>query len=184
MLFNSLEFVVFFLVVLALYAVMRHRAQNTLLLVASYVFYGAWDWRFLSLLCATTVVDWAIALALGRTDDSSRRKRLLVFSLVSNLGVLGVFKYFNFFADSFVALASTFGMSVSPVALNVILPVGISFYTFQSMSYTIDVYRGQLRAGKRLSDFALYVAFFPQLVAGPIERADDAPAAGAVAARR
>lgn len=171
MLFNSLEFVVFFVFVLALYAVLRHRAQNTLLLIASYVFYGAWDWRFLSLLCATSVVDWAIALALGGTDDASKRKRLLVFSLASNLGVLGAFKYFNFFADSFVALASTFGMSVSPVALNVILPVGISFYTFQSMSYTIDVYRRQLEPCRRLSDFALYVAFFPQLVAGPIERA-------------
>jgi alginate O-acetyltransferase complex protein AlgI len=170
-LFNSLEFLVFFLVVLGLYAVLRHRAQNTLLLVASYVFYGVWDYRFLALLMGTTVVDYYVALAMQRQIGTAARKRILVLSIVANLGVLAVFKYLNFFADSFAELAAVFGFHVSPFTLKVILPVGVSFYTFQSMSYTIDVYRGHLKPTKKLNDFALYVAFFPQLVAGPIERA-------------
>ena len=171
MLFNSLEFLVFFLVVLGLYAVLKHPGQNRLLLVASYVFYGAWDYRFLVLLIGTTVVDYWVALALQNQTDEEKRRKILLLSIVANLGVLGVFKYFNFFADSLVQLAATFGLTVSPVTLQIVLPVGISFYTFQSMSYTIDVYRRHLEPCRRLEDFALYVAFFPQLVAGPIERA-------------
>ncbi len=171
MLFNSLEFAVFFAVVLALYSVLNHPRQNALLLVASYVFYGAWDYRFLLLLIGTTLVDYAVGLAIDRKSDPAARRRILMFSIVANLGVLGVFKYFNFFADSLVEFAGLFGLSVSPVTLNIVLPVGISFYTFQSMAYTIDVYRGHLKPCRSLPDFALYVTFFPQLVAGPIERA-------------
>jgi alginate O-acetyltransferase complex protein AlgI len=170
MLFNTLEFLVFFLVVLGLYSVLKHPRQNALLLVASYVFYGAWDYRFLLLLIGTTMVDYWVALAVHRQADVIRRRHILLFSIVANLGVLGIFKYFNFFADSLVQLAGGLGLTVSPVTLNIILPVGVSFYTFQSMSYTIDVYRGHVQPCRRLSDFALYVAFFPQLVAGPIER--------------
>jgi len=171
MLFNSLEFVVFFVVVLALYAVLNHPRQNALLLAASYLFYGAWDYRFLLLLIGTTLVDYFVALAIDRRSDPLSRRRILLFSIVANLGVLGLFKYFNFFADSLVDFAGLFGLSVSPVTLSIVLPVGISFYTFQSMAYTIDVYRGHLAPCRRLPDFALYVTFFPQLVAGPIERA-------------
>jgi alginate O-acetyltransferase complex protein AlgI len=170
MLFNSLEFVVFFLVFYALYLVFNHRRQNQLLLVASYVFYGAWDWRFLTLLWGTTVIDYFVGLLLGRPGSEHVRKRILTISIVANLGVLGTFKYFNFFADSFTELAAVFGLTLSPVTLKIVLPVGVSFYTFQSMSYTIDVYRRRLEPCKKLADFALYVAFFPQLIAGPIER--------------
>jgi alginate O-acetyltransferase complex protein AlgI len=171
MLFNSLEFLVFFLAVFALYITVGAKRQNWLLLVASYTFYGAWDYRFLALLAATTLIDYYIALGIENQSSAQTRKRLLVLSMVSNLGVLGFFKYFNFFTDSFVSLLGTFGMTASPFTLEIILPVGISFYTFQSMSYTIDVYRGQLKPSSSLRDFSLYVAFFPQLVAGPIERA-------------
>lgn len=173
MLFNSLEFLIFFLVFFGLYLTLRRRlrAQNTLLLVASYVFYGAWDYRFLLLLAGTTVIDYCVALAMGRQTDQAVKKRILVVSLVANLSVLGFFKYFNFFEQSFIDLAAVFGMSVSPFILKIVLPVGVSFYTFQSMSYTIDVYRGEIKPVRNLADFALFVAFFPQLIAGPIERA-------------
>jgi D-alanyl-lipoteichoic acid acyltransferase DltB (MBOAT superfamily) len=171
MLFNSLEFAFFFIVVLIAYTSLSHRNQNYMLLAASYVFYGAWDYRFLLLLMLSTVVDYYIALWISRQQDPERRKRLLWVSIALNLGILGFFKYFNFFTTSFVDLASTFGVTMSPVMLGIVLPVGISFYTFQSMSYTIDVYRRDLEPSRSLTDFALYVAFFPQLVAGPIERA-------------
>jgi D-alanyl-lipoteichoic acid acyltransferase DltB (MBOAT superfamily) len=171
MVFNTLEFVIFFVVVLIAYAALPHRRQNQMLLVASYVFYGAWDWRFLGLLMLSTCLDYYLGILISQTHEQQARKRLLIVSIVANLGILGFFKYFNFFTGSFVDLAGTFGLNVSPVMLNIILPVGISFYTFQSMSYTIDVYRKQMEPARRLTDFALYVAFFPQLVAGPIERA-------------
>ncbi len=171
MVFNSLEFAAFFVIVVAVYAMLGHRSQNWLLLAASYVFYGAWDYRFLGLLFLTTVVDFLVGVALAREEAQAKRKRLLCVSLAFNLGVLGIFKYFNFFAESLVDMAAAFGMTVSTVPLKIILPVGVSFYTFQSMSYTIDVYRRRIDASRNLADFALYVAFFPQLVAGPIERA-------------
>ncbi len=178
MLFNSLVFVGFFLVVYGLYlALMRRlRWQNALLLVASYVFYGYWDWRFLSLILISTVVDYTIGLALGATEPGTeegdrRRKRLVTTSVAVNLGILGFFKYFNFFADSLVDLLHLFGMQADSVTLQVALPVGISFYTFQTMSYTIDVYRQRLEPTRDFLSFAVFVAFFPQLVAGPIERA-------------
>ncbi|MCB9899366.1 MAG: MBOAT family protein [Planctomycetes bacterium] len=171
MVFNSLEFAVFFAVVLALYGLLRHRGQNRMLLVASYVFYGAWNWKFLSLIAISTLIDYQVARLIQRSDDERRRKRLLLVSLVSNLGLLGVFKYFNFFATSLAELGQMVGWTFHPWLLDVVLPVGISFYTFQTLSYTIDVYRRQLDATDDLLDFALFVSFFPQLVAGPIERA-------------
>jgi alginate O-acetyltransferase complex protein AlgI len=171
MLFNTLTFVGFFIVVFGLYVVLNHRRQNVLLLISSYIFYGAWDYRFLLLLMLSTCIDYAVGNAIDRQDNQKDRKRWLIISLITNLGILGFFKYFNFFADSLVDLASSLGFTVSPVTLQIILPVGVSFYTFQSMSYTIEIYRGRLKPCSSLFDFAVYVSFFPQLVAGPIERA-------------
>lgn len=170
MTFDSLAFAVFLPVVLVIYYSLNHRTQNLFLLAASYVFYGWWDWRFLSLLFISTVVDFFCALMLERSTGKWRPCWLWL-SLAANLGILGFFKYFNFFADSLASLLSTLGVRAEYTTLHIILPVGISFYTFQTMSYTIDVYRGQLRACRNFLDFALYVSYFPQLVAGPIERA-------------
>lgn len=172
MLFNSLTFVAFFCIVYSLYLLLQHRPQNLLLLVASYVFYGWWDWRFLSLVFISTVVDYACAHIIYRADRPGTKRLLISISVILNLGFLGFFKYFNFFADSAARVLTTLGLEPDPVTLNIVLPVGISFYTFQTMSYTIDVYRGTMKPAKSLLDFALYVSFFPQLVAGPIERAD------------
>jgi alginate O-acetyltransferase complex protein AlgI len=178
MLFNSLIFVGFFLCVYALYSATRRnlRVQNVLLLVASYVFYGYWDWRFLSLIAISTLTDYVIGRHLGATEDTTepgraRRKRLLIYSIVVNLSILGFFKYFDFFAENFAGLLSLVGMHADPITLRIILPVGISFYTFQTMSYTFDVYRKKMAPTDSLLNFAVFVAFFPQLVAGPIERA-------------
>jgi alginate O-acetyltransferase complex protein AlgI len=174
-LFNSVTFFGFFAIVFALYLLafslpQPKRVQNALLLAASYVFYGAWDWRFLGLLVLSTLIDFVSA---RRIEDGPReqRRRWLLLSVISNLGILGFFKYFNFFVGSFVELASAIGWSVSVPTLEIVLPVGISFYTFQTMSYTIDVYQGRLPAARSLGSFALFVVYFPQLVAGPIERA-------------
>ena len=171
MLFNSVTFVVFLPVVLVLVAATPRRFRNYILLVASYVFYGAWDWRFLGLILTSTAIDFVAAHVIADSEDSRRRKLALSASLIGNLGILGTFKYFNFFVDSAVNLIEWFGLHASPPALNLILPVGISFYTLQTMSYTIDVYYGRMPATRRLLEFAVYVAYFPQLVAGPIERA-------------
>ncbi len=179
MLFNSWVFWVFLPLVLGGYFLLRHAGQNVLLLLASLLFYGWWDWRFLGLLALTTALDFWVALGLDRRAaggdyrlSPSRRKALLLASVVANLGVLAFFKYFNFFEDSLVNLLSTVaGREVEPTGLDIILPAGISFYTFQSMSYTIDVYRGELRATPSLVDFGAFVTFFPHLVAGPIVRA-------------
>ena len=171
MVFNSLQFAIFFVVVYGLYLVLDHRAQNRMLLVASYIFYGAWDWRFLGLLFVTTLIDYLVALKIHATQDTGKRKFLLLISLISNLAILGFFKYFNFFTSSLHELLSVFGMPLSIRTLHIVLPVGISFYVFQSLSYTIDVYRRKLEPTKFFFDFALFVAYFPQLVAGPIERA-------------
>ncbi len=141
-----------------------------MLLVASYVFYGAWDWRYLSLILLSTTVDYFCGLGLDGTDDRRRRKLLVTISIVFNLSLLGVFKYYDFFAENFAVLMSAVGLEVHPYFLNVALPIGISFYTFQTMSYTIDVYRRKLPPARNFLDFALYVSFFPQLIAGPIER--------------
>ncbi|MGB7441865.1 MAG: MBOAT family O-acyltransferase [Coleofasciculaceae cyanobacterium] len=147
------------------------KAQNILLLVASYIFYGWWDWRFLSLLALSTVVDFSVGKQLQRTKSNHQRKVLLAISIIFNLCLLGFFKYFNFFADSLISISTVAGLQLDWVTLNIVLPVGISFYTFQTMSYTIDIYKGKLKPLKNFLDFALFVSFFPQLVAGPIERA-------------
>jgi len=169
-LFNSVAFFAFFAVVYAIYVPASTRLQNLVLLLASYVFYGAWDWRFLGLLALSTLIDYRCAQAI-EDDDPTRRRRWLLLSLISNLGILATFKYFNFFVASFAALCDALGLPVATTTLDIVLPVGISFYTFQTMGYTIDVYRGRMPASRDLTVFALYVAYFPQLVAGPIERA-------------
>jgi alginate O-acetyltransferase complex protein AlgI len=171
MLFNSFEFALFFGVCFGLYLVLPHRGQNRMLLLASYVFYAAWNWKFLSLIILSTLVDYTVGLRMGGETDPARRRRLVTISLAVNLGVLGFFKYANFFAESFSDLSQALGLPASSFVLDVVLPVGISFYTFQTLSYTIDIYRGRLEPTRDLPDFALFVAFFPQLVAGPIERA-------------
>ena len=175
MIFTELRFLAFFLGVFALNWTLRNRAaRHLVLLAASYVFYGAWDARFLGLIILSTVADFCAALLLERHGTPPRLRRLVLGSAVTlNLGILGLFKYYNFFADSLVALLASFDVTVSQPTLQLVLPVGISFYTFQSLSYTIDVYRGQLRAERSLLSYALYIAFFPQLVAGPIVRAVD-----------
>ncbi|HED66763.1 MAG TPA: MBOAT family protein [Planctomycetes bacterium] len=171
MLFNSIDFIVFFVIVLALYRVVRPlRWQNLLLLVASYMFYGAWDVRFLGLLVFSTVVDYVSGLRIEGAPTEQGRKRWLIVSMVSNLGLLGFFKYWDFGVESMAYLLGQFGLHPHLQTLGIILPVGISFYTFQSMSYTIDVYRRELTPTRDFLAFALYVSYFPQLVAGPIER--------------
>ena len=171
--FQSFIFIQFFLLFYASYLLLMNnfKAQNVLLVIASYVFYGYWDWRFLFLLIFSTVVDFVVAKLIDRTASKRQKKIWLGVSLVSNLSILGFFKYFNFFTASFTDLLSNIGIPVNELTVKVILPVGISFYTFQTLSYTIDVYRGHLKPTKSIIDFAVYVAFFPQLVAGPIERA-------------
>ncbi|MCK8479559.1 MBOAT family O-acyltransferase [Psychroserpens algicola] len=174
MLFNSIDFAIFLPVVFVLYwfVVKQHlRLQNTLLVIASYVFYGWWDWRFLSLILFSTIVDFSIGIYLKKTSDAKKRKYLLWTSIGVNIGLLMFFKYYNFFVDSFVTAFSFFGNSIQPNNLDIILPVGISFYTFQTLSYTIDVYNKKLKPTQNFIQFAAFVSFFPQLVAGPIERA-------------
>ncbi len=173
MLFNSYIFPVFFVVTYAAYLLLRrdYRTQNRLLLVASYVFYGYWDWRFLSLLLLSTLIDYHVGRWLAQASTPKWRRVLLAISVVANLSILGTFKYFNFFAESFAQVLRAVGFDAGYTTLNIVLPVGISFYTFQTLSYTIDIYRGKLQPTRSLPDFALFVAFFPQLVAGPIERA-------------
>ena len=174
MLFNSLDFAIFLPVVFILYWFVfknQLKAQNALIGLASYVFYGWWDWRFLSMIVFSSVIDYFIGLKLEKTEWERKRKILLWTSVFVNLGFLGVFKYFNFFVDNFVEAFSFFGYNIPNTSLNIILPVGISFYTFQTLSYTIDVYRKQLKPTKDFIAFSAFVSFFPQLVAGPIERA-------------
>lgn len=171
MLFNSWQFLVFAALVFPLYYALPHRWQNRMLLAASYVFYGAWDYRFLALIALSTAVDYIAARGIASAGDPRRRRAWLVLSLVTNLGLLGFFKYFNFFVASATDALAALGLDPGSLRLDIVLPVGISFYTFQTLSYTIDVYRGKLEPIRSLRDFALFVAYFPQLVAGPIERA-------------
>ncbi|GGK28873.1 O-acyltransferase [Yeosuana aromativorans] len=177
MVFNSLEFFIFLPVVFVLYWFVfnKHlKAQNILILVSSYVFYGLWDWRFLSLILLSTVVDYYVALKIYSLEDKVKRKQWLWVSVVFNIGLLGFFKYFNFFVGSWIDFMSLLGHEVkSPWMLHVILPVGISFYTFQTMSYSFDVYYKKLKPTSDFLSFAAFVSFFPQLVAGPIERASN-----------
>ena len=175
MLFNSLPFAVFLPIVFAVYWALRNslRSQNVMLLVASYIFYGWWDARFLSLIVASTVVDYLLGQYLAVATNALKRKLLLTASMIFNLGLLGVFKYYNFFMENFMEITNTVGFHTNPTLLNITLPVGISFYTFQTMSYTIDIYRKQLEPTKDFIAFAAFVGYFPQLVAGPIERASN-----------
>lgn len=175
MLFNTLQFGVFFIIVYLLYIFLGRRQklkwQNLMLLAASYFFYGTWDWRFLSLILISTGLDYYCGIKIDGAKEEKTKKRYLLLSIVGNLAILGFFKYFNFFASGFKDMLSIIGIAAHPFVLNIILPVGISFYTFQTMSYTFDVYRKEIKATTNYIDFSLYVAFFPQLVAGPIERA-------------
>jgi len=174
MLFNSIDFAIFLPIVFILYWFVFNKnlkLQNFLIVVASYLFYGWWDWRFLSLILFSTLVDFTVGRLLSKEDDQRKRKGLLFISIAVNLGFLGFFKYYNFFLDNFVAAFSFFGTEIKASSLNVILPVGISFYTFQTMSYTIDVYKEKLKPTRDFIAFSAFVSFFPQLVAGPIERA-------------
>ena len=174
MLFNSLDFAIFLPIVFVLYWFMVNenlKQQNILIAVASYVFYGWWDWRFLALILFSTLVDYIIGVSLDKEENLNKRKILLWISIIVNLGFLGFFKYYNFFLDNFKSAFTFFGSEINANSLNIILPVGISFYTFQTLSYTIDVYKKRLEPTKDFVSFAAFVSFFPQLVAGPIERA-------------
>jgi alginate O-acetyltransferase complex protein AlgI len=172
MVFNSLTFILFFLVVLLLHNLpLSWRVKKLNLLVASYLFYAAWNPPFIVLLWISTLVDWFAAGAMGRTDSHARRRALLILSLFANLGMLGFFKYGDFLLLNFRRLVALIGVDYSPPQMDIFLPIGISFYTFQSLSYTLDVYREKIRPWPSFLDFALFVTFFPQLVAGPIVRA-------------
>jgi alginate O-acetyltransferase complex protein AlgI len=167
--FHSLDFVIFFVATVAIYWLLPRRAQNLLLLVASYFFYGYVHPWFLILIAASTIVDYCAARGMERWP--SHRKHFVWLSIGSNFGMLGFFKYFNFFVDNVHHALAAVGLAPSLPALRIVLPVGISFYTFQALSYTIDVYRGELRARRNLLDVAVFISFFPHLVAGPIQRA-------------
>ena len=174
MFFNSIDFAVFLPLVFILYWFVTKESiklQNLLITASSYLFYGWWDWRFLSLILFSTIVDYSVGLALSKKNNQRERKVLLWMSIIINLGFLGFFKYYNFFLENFTTAFSFFGSSITTNSLNIILPVGISFYTFQTLSYTIDVYKRKLEPTKDFIAFSAFVSFFPQLVAGPIERA-------------
>ena len=174
MLFNSIDFAIFLPFVFLLYwfVVQKNlKLQNALIVVASYVFYGWWDWRFLSLILFSTIIDYIVGQRLRDEEKETKRKVLLSTSIIVNLGFLGFFKYYNFFLENFVSAFSLFGMQINANSLNIILPIGISFYTFQTLSYTIDVYKKKLEPTQDFIAFSAFVCFFPQLVAGPIERA-------------
>ena len=173
MLFNSLDFAIFLPIVFATYWFIATslKKRNIVLLVASYIFYGWWDWRFLSLIAISTLVDYLVGIGLGDKRNETKRGLLLLVSLIINLGFLGFFKYYNFFLENFIDAFTFLGFSFKGNTLKIILPVGISFYTFQTLSYSIDVYKGKIYPTKDLLSFAAFVSFFPQLVAGPIERA-------------
>jgi len=174
MLFNSIDFAIFIPIVFGLYWFVFSKSlklQNLLIVVASYVFYGWWDWRFLTLILFSTLVDFTVGIKLSKENGKSKRHLLLLTSVLVNLGFLGVFKYYNFFLENFTNAFTVLGFNFDGHSLNIILPVGISFYTFQTLSYTIDVYRKKLNPTKDIIAFTAFVSFFPQLVAGPIERA-------------
>ena len=172
MLFVEPRFLPFFLVAFGIYWLARGQdTRKAWLLICSYAFYAAWDYRFLSLIFVSTAVDFCVGLGLARTDNPAQRKRLVITSLAVNLGILGVFKYFDFFAGSLAELLGLLGVPVNRTTLEIVLPLGISFYTFQTLSYSLDLYRRRIEVCRKPLDFALFVAFFPQLVAGPIVRA-------------
>ena len=171
MLFDTPVYFLFLTLVVCLYWRLQRRAQNVFLLVCSYIFYGWWDWRFLFLIGASTLVDYVLALRISSESHASRRKFYLIVSLLMNFGFLGFFKYFNFFIDSFTRVAGLFGPVDRPGPyLAIILPAGISFYTFQAVAYVVDVYSGKLAPTRNIVDYALFISLFPHLVAGPIQR--------------
>lgn len=172
MTFTTFTFLIFLVFVFSLYWLLKGRTQqNILLVISSYCFYAWWDYRFCALMLIASLVDFSVGLGLSRTQKSISRKALLLTSILCNLGMLGFFKYFDFFAQNFAAMLNVVGFKADQITLRLILPVGISFYTFQTMSYTIDCYRGKIAPTRRIIDYMAYVSFFPQLVAGPIERA-------------
>lgn len=173
MLFNSIDFAIFLPIVFILYwfVLKNKRDQNILLLIASYYFYGCWDWRFLGLILISTIVDYFVGLSIYNETDNKKRKYWLYASIFVNIGFLAFFKYFNFFIESFIDAFSVLGIKAEHSTLKIILPVGISFYTFQTLSYSIDIYKKKLQPSEDIISFAAFVSFFPQLVAGPIERA-------------
>ena len=174
MLFNSIDFAIFLPIVFLLYWFVTNKSlklQNTLLLVASYFFYACWDWRFMFLLIFSTFLDYFTGLKMQDAKNQKRKHFWFWLSITVNLGFLGIFKYYNFFAESFAEAISHLGLQVNPWTLKVILPVGISFYTFHGLSYVIDIYKNRIKAEKNFIDYAVFVSFFPLLVAGPIERA-------------
>lgn len=177
MLFNSFDFLIFIIIVFTIYWLLKDQKvvyQNTILLISSYVFYGWWDYRFLVLIFITTVVDFVLGKKIYNEECQRLRKQYLITSVLFNIGVLTYFKYANFFIDSWIDLLQFLGYeSIDTFALNIILPVGISFYTFQTLSYTIDIYKRKLKPTNDFIVFASFISFFPQLVAGPIERARD-----------
>jgi alginate O-acetyltransferase complex protein AlgI len=173
MLFNSIEFIIFLLLVYVLYWFVLQKnltIQNFFLLIASYVFYGWWDWRFLLLLILSTIIDYSFGLLIYRSTVQRTKKLLLWLSIFNNLAILGFFKYYNFFADSTKVLFSQLGMELHPYMLSIALPVGISFYTFHGMSYVFDIYNGKAKPSTNPVNYSVFVCFFPLLVAGPIER--------------
>ena len=174
MIFTELRFLAFFALVFAVHWALRGLvARKVWLTAASYFFYGCWDWRFLSLILASTVVDWFAGKHIAANEDQAVRKRWLMLSLVANIGLLATFKYLGFFVDSAVDLCALAGIDVARPTLEIVLPVGISFYTFQTLSYSLDIYYRRLEPARSFLDLAFFVAFFPQLVAGPIVRARD-----------
>ncbi|NMH88625.1 MBOAT family O-acyltransferase [Flavivirga algicola] len=176
MLFNSIDFAIFLPIVFILYWFVFNKnlkLQNVFVVIASYFFYGCWDWRFLFLILFSTVIDYSVGFQLAKEAHKTKRKILLWISIVVNLGLLGVFKYYNFFIDNFTTMFSFFNMRIEASSLNIVLPVGISFYTFQTLSYTIDVYKRKMEPTKDFISFSAFVSFFPQLVAGPIEKASN-----------
>ena len=185
MLFNSLEFLFFFIPVYALYLVLDHRWQNRLLILASCVFYAAWNWKFLGLMLVSITTDYYCARKIDDSQDVKTRRFLLFTSIFVNLSILAFFKYFNFFAANFEALLRNFHVIPTTAArfsLKIILPLGISFYTFEAISYTVDVYRKQAKPAKKYGDYLLFVIYFPHLIAGPIMRAKKIPATDHVSA--
>ena len=174
MLFNTINFAIFLPIVFILYWFVSNKnlkIQNLLLLVSSYVFYAFWDWRFLFLLIFSTLLDYFTGIKMSEAQNQRKKKFWFWLSILVNLGFLGIFKYYNFFAASFAEAISHFGLKVDPWTLKVILPVGISFYTFHGLSYVIDIYKNKIKAERNFIDYSVFVSFFPLLVAGPIERA-------------
>ena len=170
MLFNSLHFLIFFPIVIVIYFCIPHKYRWILLLFASYYFYMSWKAEYVILILISTIIDYFVAIKISREDNEKMRKIYLLLSIITNIGLLISFKYLNFISSSVSEFLQLFSIQFSPIILDVLLPVGISFYTFQTLSYTIDVYRRRIKPERHFGIFAVYVSFFPQLVAGPIER--------------